>query len=282
MLWLAAQAFGSRAHVLSVDHGLRAEASTECATVAERAASLGLPHSTLILDAPPGPANVQAQARSARYAAMADWCCSRGIGLLATAHHADDQAETLLLRLARGSGIAGLAGIRPVQRLHGIAVVRPLLAWRRTDLAAALAPSGWVPADDPSNRDPRFDRARMRALLGREPMLDPRRLAASARYLADAEDALAWATDRAWASRAVAGDDAVLLDPESLPGEIQRRLLLRGLRAFGTAQPDGPDTARLLARLMAGGTGTLGGVKARALPDGRWRLSLAPPRKSRD
>ncbi len=284
MLWLGAQAFGKRAAVVSVDHGLRPDARQECATVEALAAGLGLHHTTLTLAQRPGPGNIQAEARDARYAAMAGWCRDQGIGYLLTAHHADDQAETLLLRLARGSGLSGLAGIRRAQRLHGIAVLRPLLGWRRADLAGALAPSGWPVADDPSNRDPRFDRTQARTLLAREllerePLLQPERLAAAAGHLAEAEEALGWAADRAWASRAATADGGLAIDPEGLPAELQRRLLLRGLLELGATAPSGPDIARLLARLGDGKPGTLGGVKARALGDGRWRMCAAPPRR---
>jgi len=198
MLWLAAQAFGDRVTVLSVDHGLRPEAAAECATVAALTDGLGVGHATLTLADRPGPGNIQAEARDARYAAMAGWCRDRGIGFLLTAHHADDQAETLLLRLARGSGLGGLAGIRRAQRLQGIMVLRPLLEWRRAALADAMVPSGWAVADDPSNHDPRFDRTQARSLLAREPFLKPGRLASAAGFLAEAEDALGWAAERAW------------------------------------------------------------------------------------
>jgi len=261
----------------------------ECAAVAALAAGLGLPHATLTLAQPLGPANIQAGARDARYAAMAGWCRGQGIGYLLTAHHADDQAETLLLRLARGSGLAGLAGIRRAQMLHGVWVLRPLLDWRRAELADALAQSGWPAADDPSNRDPRFDRTRARDLLARESLLKPERLAAAAGFLAEAAEALDWAADRAWASRVsrvsrgekgMADVSDILIDPEALPAEVQRRLLLQGLAELGYSAPRGPDVARLLARLAQGGSGTLGGVRVRALGDRGWLLSAAPPRRT--
>jgi tRNA(Ile)-lysidine synthase len=266
---------------LSVDHGLRPEAARECVHVGEFAASVGVPHATLRLDAPPGPANLQAEAREARYAAMAARCRGEGIDWLLTAHHANDQAETLLLRLARGSGAAGLAGIRPAACIAGLQVLRPLLGWPRSALLAALAPSGWQPAEDPSNRDPRFDRSEVRALLAREPLLDPVRLAASTAHLVEAEAALDWAAQRAWASRVTAASAGLAIDPEGLPQELRRRMLARGLVALGAAQPEGPSISRLLERLAAGGSGTLGGVSVQALPDGRWRLAPAPPRRPR-
>jgi tRNA(Ile)-lysidine synthase len=280
LLWLAATAFSSgerRVAVLSVDHGLRAEAGADCALVAELCRDLGLLHATLTLAMAPG-GDVQARARAARYAAMAGWCLDRDIGLLLTAHHADDQAETLLMRSARGSGLAGLAGIRARTDLHGVAVLRPLLGWRRRALADIVDRAGWTAAVDPSNSDPRHDRARVRALLARAPELKPERLAQTAAHLADAEAALCWAADRAFATRSQATGAGLLLDPEALPPEIRRRLLLLGLAQLG-ATAEGPTLARLMARLGAGGGGTVGPLRVTCRPDGCWLLQPAPPRK---
>lgn len=276
LMALAADAFGPRAQVLSVDHGLRAAAAGECAMVAGLAAGLGLPHQTLTLSLAPG-GDMQARARAARYAAMADWCRAHGIARLLTAHHADDQAETLLMRLARGSGLAGLSGVRATARIEGLTVLRPLLGHRRTELAAITAARGWAAADDPANRDPRFDRTAARKALARERWLRPERLAASAAHLAEAEAALAWAADRAFATRSDWRGPELWLDPEGLPAELRRRLLAGGLDAFGH-RADGPGLARLLARLEAGATGTLGPVQAQAT-GGRWRLRPARPRR---
>ncbi|PZU45514.1 MAG: tRNA lysidine(34) synthetase TilS [Sphingomonas sp.] len=278
LMALAAEGFRPQVHVLSVDHGLRADAAGECAMVANLAAGLGLPHQTLSISIPPG-GDLQARARDGRYAAMADWCRANGIGMLMTAHHADDQAETLLLRLARGSGLAGLSGVRAKGKIDGITLLRPLLAWRRADLAAVVAARGWTAANDPSNLDPRFDRTRARTLLAGTAWLDPSRLAAGARHLAEAETALAWAAERAFATRAEWHSPALLLDPEGLPIELRRRLLTDGLRAFGH-EPDGPSLVRLLARLETGHSGTLGPVQAKAT-NGRWMLKpIAGRRKN--
>lgn len=284
LLWLAARALGPRAVVLSVDHGLRPEAVAECAAVAAIAAGSGLPHATIRLESPPAGSSLQAQARAARYAAMARWCRARGINVLLTAHHADDQAETLLLRLARGSGMAGLSAIRPAQRLEGLLVLRPLLGWRRAELRACIEGTGWPVADDPSNSDPRFDRTRARALLAQTPWLDAGRLGASATHLQQAEEALAWAAERAAASRIETDGPALLVDPEGLPAELKRRLLLAAIARLGAVQPRGPALARLLDRLESGGVGTLGTgtdgpCKAEALADGRWRIFPAPARR---
>ncbi|WP_448585830.1 tRNA lysidine(34) synthetase TilS, partial [Thermaurantiacus sp.] len=219
---------------------------------------------------PPGP-GLQAAARQARYAAFARWCRAHAVPVLLTAHHADDQAETLLLRLGRGAGLAGLAGIRACQRIEGLLIVRPLLDVRREALRALVAARGWVPAEDPSNADPRFDRARVRRLLEGTEALDPVRVAASADHLAEAEAAIAWAVARAFESRF--RDDR--LDLDGLPRELARRLLARAFEARGVAVR-GEAVARLLDR----GQGTLGGVSARGAGN-IWTFRAAPPRRVR-
>ncbi len=276
LLWLAARAFPGKCTALSVNHGLRTEAASECEQVGRHAAELGVPHHVLTLDGlPPGP-GLQARARAARYRAMGDWCAAHAIAFLLTAHHADDQAETLLLRLRRGSGLAGMAGIRRRSPRTDVTVLRPLLGWRRDDLRAML-PATWVVADDPSNRDGRHDRTHARALLAREPWLAPRRLAATAAHLADAEAALAWAAERASASRMRPTATGLLLDVEGLPFELRRRLLEQALAGLGRAV-DGSAVARLARRLEAGGSGTLAGVRVLARAD-CWDVSPAPPRR---
>ncbi len=279
LMALAADAFPGRVQVLSFDHGLRPDSSSECTMVAQLAHTLGLPHATLHPANPIALSNVQAQARAARYAGMASWCARQRVPFLLTAHHADDQAETLLMRLARGSGTAGLAGIRPRRELQpGVLLLRPLLPWPRAELRTLVARRGWQPVIDPSNADPRFDRTRARALLQASDWLSAERLAASAAHLADAEAALAWADDRAWASRATVTDAEVLLDPQALPLELQRRLLRRALAHFGTIEPDGPSLTRMADRLRDGQGGTLGTARARVLKSGCWQISAAAPR----
>nr|WP_255696913.1 tRNA lysidine(34) synthetase TilS [Sandaracinobacteroides sayramensis] len=273
LLWLAARAFGARAQVLTVDHGLRAEAAGECAMVESVAAAQGLEATRLTLAPPP---NGQEAARLARYSAMAGVCRAKGIGHLLTAHHLDDQAETLLMRLARGSGLSGLAAIRPVSAFDGLLLLRPLLGHGRGDLRAIVEAAGWRPADDPSNRDPRYDRTHARALLAQTPWLEAERLAASAAHLADAEAAMLWIDERLWEGRSGEAGGRLWLDPEALPPYLRRRLLARAFRALEAPAPDGPALTRLLQRLEAGAGGTLGGLRVRAAA-GRWWLSAAPP-----
>jgi tRNA(Ile)-lysidine synthase len=279
LLLLAHCAYGARVRALTVDHGLRPESVDEAATVAAVCAEIGVPHVTLRWEGGKPAANRQAAAREARYRLMADWCRREGVAWLVTAHHADDQAETLLLRLARGAGLGGLAGVRAKRDLGGVTLLRPLLGSRRSELAAVVAAAGLTAADDPSNRDDRYDRTRVRKLLASAGWLEADRLAASAAHLADAEAALDWAAGLAWRSRAVVGPSGVELDGDGLPRELQRRLLCRAIRCLQEAAAlRGPDVDRLLDRLAAGGSGTLAGVKARGGPV--WRLSVAPPRRS--
>lgn len=199
LLLLAASAFPGQVEAATVDHGLRPEAADEATDVARLCERIGIPHEVLKVDVAAG--NIQAEARRARYAALAGWIERRGLSALVTAHHADDQAETLLLRLNRASGVAGLAGTRARGSVPGtqIPLLRPLLGWRRAELTAIVAAAGVEAAQDPSNLDDRFDRARLRKALAGADWLDVGAIAESASHLADADAALDWAARREWA-----------------------------------------------------------------------------------
>lgn len=279
LLLLAAQARPGQVEAATVDHRLRPESRSEAEWVAALCERLGVSHAILAVewDEPPA-ANVQARARNARYSALACWAAERGCRAVATGHHADDQAETLLMRLARGSGVAGLAGARRSRPLaEGVALVRPLLGWRRAELRAIVEEAGIEPLADPSNRDPRYDRSRARALLSEAGWLDPVRVATSASHLADADEALEWMTAGLRSDRLVEDGDGLVVDPHGLPHEVQRRLLADALAQLGGAAPSGPDLARTLQSLRAGKVTTLAGIR---LSGGeRWRLAPAPPRR---
>ena len=279
LLTLAAAAFPGRVTALTVDHRLRPESAAEAEAVAAQCTARGLPQVTLARDGPDFVANRQARARAARYALMGDWCASHGHTLLLTAHHADDQAETLLMRLNRGSGSDGLAGIRAARLVRpGVMLVRPLLGVRKAELVAIAAAGGWQVADDPSNRDPRHDRTHIRALLAATSALDAAALAASAAHLADEAEALAWAADLAWAGRVREADGTLQVDAGGLPAALAHRLLARAVETLAGRPARGGDVARLAARLGAGQVGTLGGV--RASPGHVWQLSVTrPPQK---
>ena len=269
LLSLADAAFPGRVTALTVDHRLRSEAAAEAASVAAQCAARGLPHVTLVREGGDFTSNIQARARAARYALM-------GYGLLLTAHHADDQAETLLMRLNRASGSYGLAAIRPARRLQpGVMLVRPLLAVRKADLAALAAADAWQQVDDPTNRDPRHDRTAMRAFLAATPALAVTALAASAAHLAADAEALAWAADLAWAGRVQEADGRLLVDAGGLPAALVQRLLASAVETLAGRPARGSEIARLAARLGAGATGTLAGIVAR--PGTIWQLSVTRP-----
>lgn len=279
LLLLAAAARPGMTEAATVDHGLRPESRSEADSVASICRGLGVPHSILRVewDEPPK-SNVQAAAREARYAELAAWATSHELVGVATAHHADDQAETLIMRLARGSGVGGLAGAQRSRRLAGeVRLIRPLLGWRRAELRSIVDAAGLDAVDDPTNADERYDRTRARAMLQAAEWFDAERVAASASHLADAEQALQWIAATELAKRRSTDGPAVVVDPSDLPREIQRRLLLIAIRELSGTAPPGPDLAAALGSLIAGKTVTLAGLKLEG--GSTWRLSAAPPRK---
>jgi tRNA(Ile)-lysidine synthase len=277
-----AEARGGSAVALIVDHGLRAGSAAEARQVAERLAGLGLEHHLLAWHGAKPRSNQQAAARAARYALLSTWCRRQGVLHLATGHHRDDQAETLLLRLGRGSGLDGLAGMPAVRELADVRLLRPLLPVPKARLEATLRERGSAWIEDPGNQNPAYARTRLRRL---RPELEARgltaaRLAETAGHLGRARAAL----ERTGASL-LAG--AVVLDPagyawlESEPlvavgPEAGQRALARVLMAVGGGSyaPRLARLSRLYGRLSTGlGRGaTLAGC--RILPR-RGRLLVA-------
>lgn len=150
---------------LTIDHGLRKEAADEAAQVANWCKALGVAHHTLSWSPQQLTSAVQEQARDARYELLSNWCRKHKIETLLTAHHRDDQAETLFFRLARGSGLDGLACMQPVMQLDGVRLLRPLLSVPKARLIATLQQAGQEWIEDPSNQNPRYTRSRIRAAL---------------------------------------------------------------------------------------------------------------------
>jgi tRNA(Ile)-lysidine synthase len=280
LLLLAAAARPGLIEAATVDHGLRDESRGEADMVASLCEKLGVPHRIVPADwAEPPTANIQAEARTMRYRLLSEWAEERGLPALATAHHADDQAETLLMRLARGAGVRGLSGTRAKRSLtEQVALVRPLLGWRKAELVALVEKAGIEAVDDPSNRDPRHDRSRIREVLSGSAWADPVRLATSAAALRDADEALDWALAPLITARFKRDGQMLMIEPFDLPRELRRRLLLAAFAELGQAAPRGPDLMRALLALESGETVTLGGLK---LEGGeKWRLSPAPPRRN--
>ncbi|MGZ5850527.1 MAG: tRNA lysidine(34) synthetase TilS, partial [Methyloceanibacter sp.] len=245
--------------------------------------------------------NLQARARAARYRLLAEWCAGRGILHLLIGHHQGDQAETLLLRLGRGSGVDGLAAMAPITEARDLRLLRPLLAFPRSRLEATLRKINQVWVDDPSNRNARFARVRLRELapvLAAEGMT-AERLAATAKLLRRARDTLEQTTAEFLVGAATPfAEGYVLLDRTALrsaPAEIASRAVARLVAAVGglAYSPRRERTEALLASLLApsrpprAGTsdsvlGTLGGVLVVANAAGsllflREPSAVAPP-----
>ncbi|HMM08799.1 MAG TPA: tRNA lysidine(34) synthetase TilS [Paracoccus solventivorans] len=258
---------GLRIEAATVDHRLRPESAAEAESVARSCAGLGIAHEILVWDhGGDVPGNLMDAARRARLRLLAGWAAARGLGAVALGHTQDDQAETLLMRLARGAGLDGLSGMAESRQQGGILWLRPLLGLRREALRDWLRGQGIAWADDPSNDDPGYERVRVRRAIAALGLPVPA-LARSAAYLAEARAALAEAAVAAAAG--ASADRGMLRLPlaalqDSAP-EIRRRLLLAALRWVTGADypPRGEDAARLLAALLAGGQGTLEGVIAR-------------------
>lgn len=190
----AAQEAQTKFSVLSVNHGLRAEAAAEIKQVETICASLHLPHYTLTADYPLPKTGLQEAARHLRYGLMAAWCKQNGAGALVVAHHLEDQAETILMRLAHYSGIAGLGGMTARQVLHtaqgDIILVRPFLQHSRTALEEIVKTAKLKWSDDPTNNDTQYERVRWRKLLPQLEMagLTPDILTALAAQCREASD----------------------------------------------------------------------------------------------
>lgn len=240
--WAALLENPPRLIVYSLDHGLRPEAAGEVAMVVEAAARLGLPARGLRWDGIKPTTGLQEAARQARYRLIGAAMAEDGATLLLTAHHRADQAETVLMRLAHGSGIEGLKGMTRTGRAEGVPVLRPLLEVEPAQLRAVVEAEGLVPVDDPSNADPSYERVRWRQKL---PLLasdglDTGALARFATRMAEADAALAEMAEAAFGelvqvdgfgSAGLARDTLAALSPA-----IGRRLLARTLGVVGGRQ----------------------------------------------
>lgn len=233
---------------VTVDHGLRPQAAAEAAAVKRLARGLGIVHRTLRWRGEKPKSGLQEAARLARYRLLAQAAARARCAHVLTAHTVDDQAETVLFRLARGSGLAGLAGMAPASRLptgSELFIVRPFLHIAKSRLVATLRAAEIGYTDDPSNSDPRFARARLRALmpaLAREG-LDARGLARLAARMRRADAAIEFAVNAARAALAPApwpGRGPVALDSAGffdLPAEVGIRLLGRAISHTGDEGP---------------------------------------------
>jgi tRNA(Ile)-lysidine synthase len=278
-----ARARGGRVTALIVDHGLRPESGAEAREVAAWLDRRGIGHRTLVWQGPKPATGIQAAAREARYALLADWCRDVGVLHLLLGHHRDDQVETLMLRAARRSGPDGLAGMAPVREIAGLRLLRPLLAVPKERLRATLRAAGQAWIEDPSNRAPRFARARLR----QRPAVPP---SVGADAYAEARTALDRRT-AAWLAAVARIDPAgfVVWPREALaqaPPEVARRALQQALAAVGGGAyaPRSVRLERLLEMLLAAPAcpgRTLAGCRILAWGDDllicREPAAIAPP-----
>ena len=271
-----ARAKGWTVHAATVDHGLRPEARAEAESVAAFCAQRGIDHDILVWGEWDGTGNLQAAARDARKALLGQWAGRLGLARVVLGHTTDDQAETFLMRLARGSGVDGLACMAvddpPL-------FLRPLLEIRRDELRALLDARGIVWVDDPTNDDPAFDRVKARQMMAHlsELGLTTDRLVRTAAHMARARVSLdAAATE--FAARHIAEDNGdLIIDAEGLQagrGDTATRVFASALNWIG-GHGYRPRYAALVAAMEAvrgGASRTLGGVLVTAHSGGA-RLS---------
>jgi tRNA(Ile)-lysidine synthase len=297
--WRGALKRGPRLLAATVDHGLRRASAGEARAVAALARRLGVPHRTVRWRGKKPTTGLQEAAREARYRLLAAVAKSAQASAIVTAHTLDDQAETVLLRMSRGSGLSGLGAMARESPLSGygqhITLVRPLLDVPKARLIATLARAKIKFADDASNRDPRFTRARLRALMPAlaGEGLSARSLSRLALRLRRADVAIETAVDDAMGrlSRDACSDDGVIvLDAEKfirLPAEVAVRLLGRAVARAGAAgavrlgklESLYEDLARAHASKTPRLRRTLGGALVTLSPS-KLLLERAPPRRT--
>lgn len=261
-------------HPVIIDHGLRAESGDEARDVASRLAAIGMSADIHTVAAPPPSSGIQSWARDQRYQLLLNAARELG-GVLLTGHHRNDQAETVFMRLQRGSGIGGLAGMREISCRAGVAVIRPLLDISRDELEALCHQRGAEFIQDPSNADHRFERVRIRKLLatmkaGGSGM--PDQICRLADYAARIDD-------RLFAALAADGSHPVIHPagyadlPKlllTLPQASRHRILSWIVSTIGNGRvpPTVAATTALADRMMKGGrSATLGGCQFLAFPE---------------
>lgn len=302
-----AQEAGKQLRVVTVNHHLRPEAIEEVHFVAGLCANLGVSHDVLDWDGWDGRGNLQAAARNARYQLISQWATRNKICTIALGHTADDQAETVLMRLARRSGVDGLAGMASRHSAYGIEWCRPMLHLSRSALRDYLRDIDvrWI--DDPSNDDETFDRIKARRVLtALAPLgIDVEGLSVVAENMAHARKALSWQSFLAAKEIATIQSGAIVLTASKLrlqPEEIRRRLLVRAVMSIARRDyaPRREAVETLLDELNTGGGATLDGCRSLhwkghiwvfreyaaaarqqsplgELWDGRWHLSCDTP-----
>lgn len=292
LMWLAARwrrglARGPRLVAVTVDHGLRPEAAREAREVKRLARVLDVPHRTMRWNGTKPRTGLPAAAREARYRLLAEAARASGATHILTAHTRDDQAETLLMRLLRGSGVAGLSAMARISERDGLVLARPFLDVPKSQLIATLKKAGVGFADDPTNRDAAYTRPRLRALL---PALaaegaSVRNLARLATRLARANAAVEVLADGAEHFLALLdqagshpGSGARSFDARAfaaLPEEVRLRLLLRAINAVGHEGPAELGKVETLLAALDRAVAESGGKRRPAREQSRLKQTLA-------
>jgi tRNA(Ile)-lysidine synthase len=294
--WRASLRRGPRLVAVTVDHGLRPGTAREARAVKRLAQQIGVEHRTVRWLGPKPATGIQEAARDHRYRLLAAVARRVGARHVLTAHTRDDQAETVLFRLARGSGLTGLAGMTRITACEQVVVVRPFLGLAKSRLVATLEAAGLNYVEDPSNADPRFARARLRRIMPALSAegLDAPRLARLARRLARADRALQIQSDEAF-SRLAAGPEPgggrIRLDLPGycgLPTEIALRVLGTAVATLGQEGPaELGKLEALLAAILAAATAPRPALLRRTLAGAmitleaeRLIVERAPPRRA--
>jgi tRNA(Ile)-lysidine synthase len=281
----------TRIEAATVDHGLRPESADEARAVGEICARLGVSHRVLHWKGAKPATRLQERAREARYRLLVDHAKALGADAVMTAHHADDQAETVLFRLLRGSGLAGLRGMDVMTARDGMTIARPLIGLKKRDLIAFANARAAPFIDDPSNSDPRFARTRLRALLARldEEGLNADALDRLARRARETEAALAHLTAEVEARVGLEGAveaSALFAAPVAI---VQRILTQRIAEAGGRdASRIGLEKIETLAAALGDALkerraygANIRGVVVRLTAKGRLSFAPEPPRAGR-
>jgi tRNA(Ile)-lysidine synthase len=274
LLLLALQAWPGRIAAATVDHGLRPAARTEAEFVASICRERGIPHE-ILRPVVPIRGSIQSAARHVRYGLLHDWMKDNHIDWLATAHHADDQLETMIMRILRGSGVDGMSGIRE-KRTN---IIRPLLHFQKSELISYVASQGIDAINDPSNRDQGYDRVRVRNALEDLEGFDTRLASQSASAIGAAREAIEWMVERLAREHITSTDFGCSLSQTAFPPEIQRRLLLACLHICDPAlSPRGNQIDQTIIALEQGETVTLGDILCRG--GDNWQFQPAPKRRN--
>lgn len=260
--WCTAR--GGHVTALTVEHGLRADSATEARVTGERLRARGIAHGILEWRGDKPLTGVQSRARAARYGLLEDWCRGHGVLHLLVAHHADDQAETMMMRLRRGSGPDGLAAMAAIRELAACRLLRPLLGFPKARLVATLRAADMDWAEDPSNHDPKYARTGLRQALAGTDVLG---IGAAGRRFARARVALEAETAR-WLARYACLSSAGYLTLQRTAlatsvAEIRLRALSRAAAVIGgrAYPPAIAAVERLEASIASGRGATLGGAR---------------------